>query len=168
MLPDPVLEQAASLVAACRRSGIRLATVESCTGGLIAAALTDPSGASEVFDRGFVTYSNQAKHDLVGVPLALIDTHGAVSEEVARAMAEGGLARSAATMAVAVTGLDGPDGGTLDKPVGLVCFGLARQGQATVTIRELFVGDRAAIRAATVERAMRLTREALAPSERRV
>jgi nicotinamide-nucleotide amidase len=161
MLPQTALDQAASLLLACRRTGVRVATVESCTGGLIAAALTAGPGASEVFDRGFVTYSNQAKHDLVGVPIALIETHGAVSEQVARAMAEGGLARSAATLAVAVTGLAGPGGGTADKPVGLVCFGLARRGRETVTSRETFTGDRAAVRGASLASALRLIAAAL-------
>lgn len=150
MIPDALLVEAEALLAACRTKGILLATAESCTGGLIAAALTAIPGASDVVDRGFVTYSNQAKHDMTGVPMELIHTHGAVSEPVAKAMAEGALARSRATIAVSVTGLAGPDGGGPDKPVGTVCFGLARTGAASVTERRLLPGDRGGIRAAAV------------------
>lgn len=162
MVPDSLLAEAEALLAACRAKGVRLATVESCTGGLIAAALTAVAGSSDVLDRGFVTYSNAAKHDLVGVPLDLIAQHGAVSEPVAAAMAAGGLTRSAATMAVSVTGVAGPDGGTADKPVGLVCFGLASRDRDTVTARALLPGDRCAIRTAAVARAFALIREHLA------
>jgi nicotinamide-nucleotide amidase len=158
MGPDAAAE---ALLEACRAAGAKIATVESCTGGLVAAALTSVPGSHDAFDRGWVTYSNEAKTALVGVPPALIAEHGAVSEEVARAMAEGGLARSAARFAVSVTGVAGPGGGTLDKPVGLVCFGLAERDGATATAREVFPGDRAAVRAAAVARALRLIREAL-------
>lgn len=127
-----------------------LATAESCTGGLIAAACTELSGSSAWFDRGFVTYSNAAKTELLGVDPQLIETHGAVSEAVARAMVLGALARSAAHVAVAVTGVAGPTGGSADKPVGTVWFGLAVPGQV-ITERCLFPGDRAAVRAATVQ-----------------
>ncbi len=161
MLPDSVRAEAEALVAACRVKRVKLATVESCTGGLIAAELTAVAGASDVVDRGFVTYSNEAKTDLVGVTTELITQHGAVSEPVAAAMATGGLIRSRATMAIAVTGLAGPGGGTVDKPVGLVCFGLARRGQDTVTARHIFPGDRCAIRAATVAAALAMIRDAL-------
>jgi nicotinamide-nucleotide amidase len=132
MLPDIMLDEAASLLAACRSKGIMLATAESCTGGLIAAALTAIAGSSDVVDRGFVTYSNQAKHQMIGVPMALIEAHGAVSEEVAGAMAEGALARSQAAIAISVTGVAGPGGGSVEKPVGLVCFGLACTGRAVM------------------------------------
>src|SRR6201996_2211190 len=121
MLPQSTLTEAEALLAACRAKGIMLATAESCTGGLIAAALTAIAGSSDVVDRGFVTYSNEAKHQMIGVPMALIETHGAVSEQVAAAMAEGALARSRAAIAVSVTGVAGPSGGSADKPVGLVC-----------------------------------------------
>ncbi len=132
------------------KNNVLLATAESCTGGLIAAACTELSGSSAWFDRGFVTYSNAAKTELLGVDPQLIETHGAVSEAVARAMVLGALARSAAHVAVAVTGVAGPTGGSADKPVGTVWFGLAVPGQV-ITERCLFPGDRAAVRAATVQ-----------------
>lgn len=150
MIPDSLLAQADSVLTACRAAGVRLALAESCTGGLAAAVLTAPAGASDVFDRGFVTYSNQAKTEMIGVPMALIDAHGAVSEPVAQAMAEGALARSGAALAVSVTGLAGPGGGGPDKPVGTVCFGLARTGQPAIAERRLLTGDRTDIRLAAV------------------
>jgi nicotinamide-nucleotide amidase len=161
MLPEATLEDAASLLAACRTRGIMLATAESCTGGLIVAALTAIAGSSDVVDRGFVTYSNDAKHQMIGVSMKLIETHGAVSEEVARAMAEGALARSRAAIVVSVTGVAGPGGGTADKPVGLVCFGLACTAKPVASERQVFPGDRTAIRAATVAHAFKMIREAL-------
>ncbi len=161
MLTDDVLDDAAALLEACRQRGVLLATAESCTGGLIAAALTAVAGSSDVVDRGFVTYSNEAKTDLIGVPPALIAAHGAVSAEVARAMAEGALARSRAAITVAVTGVAGPGGGSATKPVGLVCFGLARRGVPTRAESEVFPGDRTAIRQATVARALAMIRAAL-------
>jgi len=130
-----------------------LATAESCTGGLIAAACTDLSGSSNWFERGFVSYSNTAKTELLGVEAAQIERHGAVSAEVARAMAAGALAHSRAQVAVAVTGVAGPTGGTPDKPVGLVWFGYALPGQLS-TEKMHFPGDRAAVRAATVHHAL--------------
>jgi nicotinamide-nucleotide amidase len=141
------------VLAACRSAGLRLATAESCTGGLIAARLTDVAGSSDVVERGFVTYSNEAKSELLGVPMALIQRVGAVSEEVARAMAEGALARSRADIAIAVTGIAGPGGATPNKPVGLVHLACARRGGATTHERQVFPGDRAAIREASVMRA---------------
>jgi nicotinamide-nucleotide amidase len=161
MLPDTTLNDAEALLAACRSKGILLATAESCTGGLIAAALTAIAGSSDVVDRGFITYSNEAKNQMIGVPMPLINAHGAVSEEVAAAMADGALARSRAAIAVSVTGVAGPGGGSLDKPVGLVCFGLARTGTRVVTERRVFPGDRAAIRAATVAHAFKMIRAVL-------
>jgi len=132
-----------------RTRGQRLCTAESCTGGLIAATCTELAGSSDWFERGFVTYSNAAKSELLGVPAALIDAHGAVSEAVARAMVSGALAHSHAEHAVAVTGVAGPGGGTAAKPVGLVW--LAWAGPAGVQAeRRLFGGDRAAVRQATV------------------
>ena len=156
MLDQDLLDAAARLLAACRRRAVLLATAESCTGGLIAAALTAIAGSSDVVDRGFVTYSNDAKTEMLGVPAALIAAEGAVSAPVARAMAEGALARSRATIAVAVTGIAGPGGGSADKPVGLVWFGLARRGAPAVAERVVFPGDRAAVRAATVAHALAL------------
>jgi len=135
------------------KKGWMMATAESCTGGLIAGACTDLAGSSAWFERGFVTYSNAAKIELLGVDTALIDTHGAVSEAVARAMAEGAIARSAAQAAVAVTGVAGPTGGSPEKPVGTVWFGWSVGGQVR-TERRRFEGDRAAVRAATVHYAL--------------
>ena len=163
MLDEAVLAQAAAVLAVLRAQGLRAATAESCTGGLIAAALTHVPGSSDVVDRGFVTYSNAAKTEMLGVPAALIEAHGAVSGPVAAAMAEGALARSAADVTVAVTGVAGPGGGSVDKPVGLVWFGCARRGQAVRTERHVFPGDRAAVRAATVALALELLGQAGRP-----
>ena len=136
-----------------QQRGWMMATAESCTGGLIAGACTDLSGSSAWFERGFVTYSNAAKTGMLGVDAALIDTHGAVSEPVARAMAEGALRRSFAQVSVAVTGVAGPTGGSVDKPVGTVWFGWCVNG-ATTSERQRFDGDRAAVRQATVAHAL--------------
>ncbi len=138
-----------------------LATAESCTGGLIVAALTAIAGSSDVVDRGFVTYSNDAKNQMIGVPMPLIEAHGAVSEQVARAMAEGALIRSHAAVAISVTGVAGPSGGSAEKPVGLVCFGLARTRKPAISERHIFPGDRTAIRAATVDHAFKMIRAVL-------
>ncbi len=147
--PELVLELARELKA----RKLMMATAESCTGGLIAGACTDVSGSSDWFERGFVTYSNAAKTELLGVPAELITQHGAVSEPVARAMASGALAHSAAQFAVAVTGVAGPTGGSADKPVGTVWFGWATPA-GTFTEHQHFAGDRAAVRAATVRHAL--------------
>ncbi len=120
----------AQILAAARHLGLRIATAESCTGGMVAVALTDLPGSSDIFDCGFVTYSNQAKVRLLGVSAQSLNTHGAVSEAVAQEMAEGALARSGAGLAIAITGIAGP-GGSGVKPEGRVCFGLARQHQPT-------------------------------------
>jgi len=130
-----------------------LATAESCTGGMIAAACTDLAGSSVWFERGFVTYSNAAKTELLGVDAALIESHGAVSEPVARAMAAGALAQSHAQVAVAVTGVAGPSGGSANKPVGTVWFGWATPAGVSSEVQH-FGGDRAAIRQATVRHAL--------------
>ncbi len=156
MLNPDILTEAAAVLERLRACGLRLATAESCTGGLIAAALTHIPGSSDVVDRGFVTYSNEAKTEMLGVPAALIAANGAVSEPVAAAMAEGAVARSLADVAVSVTGVAGPGGGSAEKPVGLVWFGLARRGQAVHTERHIFPGDRAGVREATVARALML------------
>jgi nicotinamide-nucleotide amidase len=161
MLPQSTLNEAEALLAVCRSKGIMVATAESCTGGLIVAALTAIAGSSDVVDRGFVTYSNEAKNEMIGVSMPLIEVHGAVSEPVAAAMADGALARSRAAIAVAVTGVAGPGGGSVEKPVGLVCFGLARTGRPVITDRQVFPGDRGAIRAATVDHAFNMIRAAL-------
>ncbi|MCF3629158.1 CinA family protein [Thalassospiraceae bacterium LMO-SO8] len=136
--------------------GLTLGTAESCTGGLIAGALTGISGSSAVVDRGFVTYSNDAKMDLLDVDDGILRDHGAVSEATARAMAWGVLTHAPVDCAVAVTGVAGPTGGTKDKPVGLVHFGAARHGRDIVHERHVFDGDRAAVRRATVQRALAL------------
>jgi nicotinamide-nucleotide amidase len=155
---DPrVIAQAAALLDACRERGVLIATAESCTGGLVAATLTAVSGSSDVVERGFVTYSNAAKSEMLGVPVWLIERHGAVSEDVARAMVGGALTHSRATIAVAVTGIAGPDGGTADKPVGLVHFAAARRDDTVRHERVLF-GDlgRGEIRRESVQRALSL------------
>jgi nicotinamide-nucleotide amidase len=151
---DLARQWVAPLADVLRARGWRVATAESCTGGLIAAACTALAGSSDWFDRGFVTYSNQAKSDQLGVDAGLIAAHGAVSEPVARAMAEGALARSAADLAVAVTGIAGPGGAVPGKPVGTVWLAWARRGGATETERLQLDGDRAAVRAQTVARAL--------------
>jgi nicotinamide-nucleotide amidase len=137
-----------------RARGERLVTAESCTGGLIAAACTELAGSSDWFERGFVTYSNEAKAELLGVDAALIAAHGAVSEPVALAMAAGALAHSRADWTVAVTGVAGPGGGSTEKPVGLVWLAWCRRGEAPQAERHVFAGDRAAVRGATVCRAL--------------
>ena len=161
MITQSLLDQAALLLDACRARHVKLATAESCTGGLIAAVLTAIAGSSDVVERGFVTYSNEAKAELLGVPMALIDAVGAVSEPVAQRMAEGALQRSHADIVVSVTGVAGPGGGSAEKPVGLVWFGLAQRGQPVASESRVFPGDRTAIRAATVEQAFALIRARL-------
>ncbi|WP_415162106.1 CinA family protein [Ottowia sp.] len=143
-----------NLADALLRRGWMMATAESCTGGLIAGACTDLAGSSAWFERGFVTYSNAAKTELLGVPAALIAAHGAVSEPVARAMAEGAIAHAHAQAAVAVTGVAGPTGGSVEKPVGTVWFGWCVDGRVTTELRR-FGGDRAAVRAQAVAHALR-------------
>ena len=145
---------ATSLGAALQARGWLAATAESCTGGLVAGAITDIAGSSGWFDRGFVTYSDDAKQALLGVPARLIAENGAVSEPVARAMAEGALARSGAHVAVAITGVAGPGGGTRAKPVGTVCFAFASRALQTSVATHYFEGDRAAVRAASVRCAL--------------
>ncbi len=161
MIGPALLADAESLLAACRARGVMLATAESCTGGLIAAVLTAIAGSSDVVERGFVTYSNEAKTEMLGVPAALIATVGAVSEEVAGAMAAGAVAHSRAGVAVSVTGVAGPGGGSATKPVGFVCFGLALRDGPIRTEARLFPGDRTAIRVATVAHAFAMIGAAL-------
>jgi nicotinamide-nucleotide amidase len=152
---------AKELISILRTNGWTMATAESCTGGMVAAAITDIAGSSDVFDRGFVTYSNAAKSDMLGVPADMIARHGAVSETVARAMAEGALKHSDAAVAVAITGVAGPGGGSLEKPVGLVHFACATM-QKTVHL-EMRYGDlgRATVRKAAVAQALQLVFDAL-------
>jgi nicotinamide-nucleotide amidase len=149
-MSDDLHALAQALGAALSRRGWKVATAESCTGGLVAGAITAIAGSSAWFDRGFVTYSNEAKAELLGVAAATLRRFGAVSEETAREMAAGALAGSHAKLAVAVTGIAGPDGGTPDKPVGTVCFAWARRGGAVEAITRRLPGDRAGVRAATV------------------
>ncbi len=161
MTPE-MKDRAAALLDSYRQRGLKISTAESCTGGLVAALLTEIAGSSAVVERGFVTYSNKAKTELIGVPADLIATHGAVSEPVARAMAEGALARSHADVAVGITGIAGPGGGTATKPVGLVHLGLARKGSATVHLERRY-GDlgRENVRRQAVEDALSLLEQAL-------
>ena len=146
--------QAVLLGRALEARGWQAVTAESCTGGLVAGAITDVAGSSGWFDRSFVTYSNDAKESMLGVPRALLEAHGAVSEETARAMADGALARSRADVAVAITGIAGPGGATPGKPVGMVCFAFARREAATRSFTRQLAGDRAAVRAASVDIAL--------------
>ena len=161
MTPD-LRERAATLLKAYEQRRLKIATAESCTGGLVAALLTEIAGSSAVVERGFVTYSNEAKTELIGVPADLIAAHGAVSEPVARAMAEGALRHSRADVTVAITGIAGPGGATATKPVGLVHFGLARRGAAVLHL-ERHYGDlgREAVRRRAVEDALGLLEQAL-------
>ena len=151
MFSPDLIARAADLVARYNATGLMAATAESCTGGLIAGLLTEIPGSSNMLERGFVVYSNAAKQELVGVPAETLARHGAVSAQTAVAMAEGALRASPAEVAVSVTGIAGPDGGTAAKPVGLVHFACARRGQPTVAREERF-GDigRAAVRLASV------------------
>ena len=154
---DELRALAAQVLRACEARGWMLATAESCTGGMVAAALTDIPGSSAVVERGFVTYSNAAKAECLGVPVSLIETHGAVSEPVARAMATGALAHSPADLAVAVTGIAGPGGGSAQKPEGLVHFACARRGGATTHARiEFGAVGRDRVRAASVQQALEM------------
>jgi nicotinamide-nucleotide amidase len=161
MFPSDLVEDARRLLDELRGRGLVLATAESCTGGLLAALLTEVPGASDVLERGFVTYSNRAKSECLGVDPLSIATFGAVSEAVARAMAEGALARSGAGIAVAVTGVAGPGGGSPEKPVGLVHLAAVRAGASTLALERRF-GDigRSAIRLESVRSALGLVRTA--------
>ena len=152
-MPHDTAALVEALAAALTARGWMMASAESCTGGLIAGACTDRAGSSDWFERGFVTYSNQAKTDMLGVSAELIRDHGAVSEPVARAMAAGALAHAPVQLAVAVTGVAGPTGGSADKPVGTVWFGWCVNG-STHSECQRFEGDRGAVRAATVRHAL--------------
>ncbi len=155
---------AAEVLAACRARRLKIAIAESCTGGLVAAALTSIAGSSDVVDRGFVVYANEAKTELLGIPTEMLERTGAVSKEVVRAMAEGALAFSRADLSVAVTGIAGPGGSTPEKPVGLVHFAVARRGSNTIHEYRIFTGDRRAVREQSVAFALALLRrQALRP-----
>lgn len=162
MFSEPLLDQAARILQAYRAAGKKLATAESCTGGLVAGLLTAIPGSSDVVERGFVTYSNEAKAEMLGVAASVIEAKGAVSEEVARAMAEGALAHSRAHVAVSVTGVAGPSGGTATKPVGLVHLACAVRGGETLQ-QECRFGplSRDEIRIKSVETALSLLRRAV-------
>jgi nicotinamide-nucleotide amidase len=156
ILPAELTAKAQDLLSVCLAHGVRVATAESCTGGLVAAALTAIPGSSQVFERGFIAYANEAKSDMLGVAQELIAAHGAVSEPVARAMAEGAIGHSRAVAALSVTGIAGPDGGTAAKPVGTVHVAAALDGAPTLHERHLFAGDRDAVRLQSALAAMEL------------
>ncbi|MBM9401706.1 CinA family protein [Gluconacetobacter azotocaptans] len=157
LLDDPTLDHAGTLLVLLRGAGLRVVTAESCTGGLVAASLTHHAGSSDVVEGGFVTYSNVMKTALLGVDSALLARHGAVSAEVAAAMADGALAHAPRTdIAVSITGIAGPGGGSAAKPVGLVWFATARRSGKTVTLSRVFDGDRASVRQQAVAQALDL------------
>ena len=156
MFEAETLTLAQAVLETCRARNWRLATAESCTGGLVAGALTAIAGSSDVVERGFVTYSNEAKSELLGVPPEIITAHGAVSAETAAAMAQGAIARAPVDLAISVTGIAGPGGATATKPVGLVLFGLARRDGAYRTERRVFAGNRTAVRQAALQEALGL------------
>lgn len=149
------------LITQCRKKRVKLATVESCTGGLVAKLITDVSGASDIFDGGFVTYSNHSKTQMVGVSPELIEEHGAVSTEVARALAQGGLKKIGAQVVVALTGVAGPSGGTAEKPVGLVHIAVASEVSGTRAEECYFGGGRSAIRLFAAEKAILMLKDAV-------
>jgi nicotinamide-nucleotide amidase len=154
-------ELAEKVLKAFKAKGKMLATAESCTGGMVAAALTDVAGSSAVVERGFVTYTDRAKAQMLGIDPAVIEAHGAVSEAVAEAMARGAWAHSGADVAVSITGIAGPDGGSDEKPVGTVWFGLAAGREPTTSEKIVFRGDRAAVRAQATDKALALLLEGL-------
>jgi nicotinamide-nucleotide amidase len=143
---DSTIKTASELL---RAKGLKLATAESCTGGMIAAGFTDLAGSSDIFDRGFVTYSNQAKIDMLGVSPTTLEQHGAVSEQTAGEMAMGALKNSLADVSISVTGIAGPSGGTPEKPVGLVFIGIGQKNGAPLVTKHNFGGDRASVRRQT-------------------
>jgi len=165
MFDAETLALAERVLDGCRARGWRLATAESCTGGLVVAALTAVAGSSGVVERGFVAYSNQAKMELLGVPETTLVEHGAVSGEAVTAMAEGALVRARVDLAVSVTGVAGPGGGSAAKPVGLVYIGIATRGGRGRRERRVFSGDRAAIRRGAMIHALELLAETAARSE---
>ena len=154
--PRTLEEQARAVLERCRAAGVRVAVAEACTGGLIAASLTAVPGSSAVVERGLVPYSNEAKVELLGVPVALLQAHGAVSAEAVQAMAEGLLARAPVELALAETGIAGPGGGSAHKPVGLVFLAVARRGGPTVVERHVFPGEREAVRQSACLRGLEL------------
>lgn len=162
MFSEEILKLADTVLGQCRKAGLHISTAESCTGGLIAGSLTAIAGSSDVVDRGFVTYTNEAKHQMLGVPMELFQSVGAVSEEVARAMAEGAIQNSDSDISVSVTGIAGPGGGSESKPVGLVHMAVARKNGPTRHERHVFPGDRTDVRTATVIKSLMLINNELA------
>jgi nicotinamide-nucleotide amidase len=156
LFAPPLLQQAENMLKQLRAQHLTLATAESCTGGLVSALLTEISGSSDVLTHGYVTYANAAKISMLQVSATLIETHGAVSEEVARAMAEGAQKISGARIAVAITGIAGPNGGTATKPVGLVHIACARDGLPTLHVAQQFSGDRSTVRLQAVAASLEL------------
>jgi nicotinamide-nucleotide amidase len=156
MYPEVLYVMAEDLISTCQEKGLKLTLAESCTGGLLAGCITSVAGASHVFERSFVTYSNKSKGELLGVPAYVFMEHGAISAPCAIAMAEGALTHAKAELSAAITGIAGPGGGTNDKPVGLVFIACAREGFETVLERHQFSGDRERVRLQSVESALRL------------
>ena len=161
MFSDVSLALARSVLELARAKGLRIVTAESCTGGLVAACLTEIPGSSDVVERGFVVYSNEAKHELLGVPIRLIAAHGAVSPEVARAMAQGACERAPGSLAVAVTGIAGPGGGSVEKPVGLVHFAISSTNLLLEEVHRFGDIGRTNVRLRSVDAALALLRRAL-------
>jgi len=161
MFPESLITTAEDVLKRCRHKNIMLATAESCTGGLVSALLTEIPGASSVFERGFVTYSNQAKETLLGVAKEMIIQYGAVSEQVAATMAAGALANSKANVSIAITGIAGPEGGTVAKPVGLVYIAVAYANGESWVEEFHFKGDRSQIRLAAVEKGLELVQKVI-------
>jgi nicotinamide-nucleotide amidase len=160
MLDDDIVAAAKNLLAVCKRKNLLVATAESCTAGLVAGTLTEVPGTSSILDRGFITYSNEAKHEMLGVPRDTLEQHGAVSPQTAEAMVRGVLGRSRVHLAVSVTGIAGPDGGSAEKPVGLVFFACASRGGALITSEQRY-GDigRDKVRKRSVLQAFRMLHE---------
>ena len=156
MFSSKSLKIAESILQILRERGLKLTTAESCTGGLISALLTEIGGSSDVFTHGFITYANAAKTEMIGVDPALIETYGAVSEQVARAMAEGALSVSKADISIAITGIAGPGGATANKPVGLVHIASADKNFNTLHVKHVFSGTRSEVRLRAVEAALEL------------
>ena len=156
MYPEILIIMAEDLIAVCREKKIKLALAESCTGGLVAGCITSVSGSSDIFDRGFVTYSNQAKIEMLGVSESTLEKFGAVSEETAIAMAEGAIKKSGGELALSITGIAGPGGGSEEKPVGLVHIAVARKNTTTRSERHIFKGNRNRVRVQAVESGLKL------------
>jgi len=156
MYPEILIIMVEDLIAVCREKKIKLALAESCTGGLVAGCITSVSGSSDIFDRGFVTYSNQAKIEMLGVSESTLEKFGAVSEETAIAMAEGAIKKSGGELALSITGIAGPGGGSEEKPVGLVHIAVARKNTTTRSERHIFKGNRDRVRIQAVESGLKL------------